>query len=135
MSERPAAGAPRAGLRARARFVKGAALLLLYLLAGELLARALNGALGLAVPGGVAGMALLTLSLGLGLVELATVKEPALLLVRHMSLFFVPAGVGLMLYFDLLGKEWLPVVVAGTLSTAAVLVVVGLAQQRLGRDE
>ena len=92
MSERPAAGAPRAGLRARARFVKGAALLLLYLLAGELLARALNGALGLAVPGGVAGMALLTLSLGLGLVELATVKEPALLLVRHMSLFFVPAG-------------------------------------------
>jgi holin-like protein len=48
-----------------------------------------------------------------------------------MALLFVPPGVGLMLQYDLLRREWLPIVVASAASTLAVLLLVGRLQQRL----
>lgn len=42
-----------------------------------------------------------------------------------MGFFFVPPGVALMLYFDIIGKEIVPIVLATTLSTMLVLVVTG----------
>lgn len=109
--------------------VKGLAIILALLFAGQ----ALVEFTGLPLPGSVVGMALMALCLSLGWIDPESVRAPAHALVNSMSLLFVPAGVGLMLYWDLLAENWLPLAVAFVVSSAAVLAVVGLLQQSLER--
>lgn len=109
------------------RYVLGFLLLLAYLYAGEGVARLAH----IPVPGSVVGMVLLTVSIRLRLVSATLARPAAGALLRRMSLFFVPPGVGLMVYFDLLRSEW-PAIVGGSIVGAvAVLGVVGRLQQRL----
>jgi holin-like protein len=110
----------------------GAALLIIvvHLFAG----RFASAALTLPVPGSVIGMLLLAATLRIGIIRLPHVRPATDPLLRYMALFFVPPGVGIILYFDLLAREWLPIVAATVLSTAAVLGTVGLVQQRLEKD-
>ena len=110
--------------------IRGFAILLGCQLFGELLARAT----GWPVPGNVLGMVLLLLALMLGLVRLEWVSEAAELLLTHMALLFVPVGVGVMLYFDLLAREWLPILAATVLSTFVVLAVTGRVAQAFPSD-
>ncbi|HET7321081.1 MAG TPA: CidA/LrgA family protein [Longimicrobiaceae bacterium] len=103
--------------------------ILVFLYAGEALVRLS----GVPVPGSVAGMVLLTLALRLRLLPERAVRPAADLLLRHMALLFVPPGVGLMLYFALIRAQWPAIVGGGLAGAVAVLVVVGLLQQRLER--
>jgi len=111
--------------------VRGLTILLLAQVAGELLSRGF----GLPIPGNVIGMALLLIGLGCGWVKLAWVEEASELLLSHLALFFVPAGVGVMVYFQLIADEWLPIVVATIVSTFVVMTVTGLLADRLERRE
>ena len=98
-------------------------------LAGELAVRALH----LPVPGPVIGMVLLLCWLfycGGVAANLETVADG---LLRHLSLLFVPAGVGVMLHFRLLGEEWMPLGVAVVLSTVLTIAVTGFLMSRLGK--
>lgn len=113
------------------RFLLSLALLFVYLVIGEGLVRLLH----VPVPGSVAGMVLLAASLHYRLLRVEVVRPAAEVLVRHMALLFVPPGVGLMLYFDLLRAEWFAITVATVASTAAVLLVVGHLQQRAARHD
>lgn len=100
-------------------------------LAGELLV----AALGLPVPGPVAGMLiLLTGLLAHGAVpeNLAAVGD---FILGNLSVLFVPAGVGVMLHAGLLGDDWLPVSVALVASTILTIAVTALAMQWLTRSE
>lgn len=108
----------------------GFGVLLALLFAGGWVARTAR----LPLPGSVVGMLMLTVALRLRLVPARLVQPAAELLIRHMALLFVPAGVGVMAYGGLLAREWLPIVVAAAASTVAVLVAVGRLQQRLERD-
>ena len=99
--------------------------------AGEGLARLFD----LPIPGNVVGMAMLLLALLRGWVRVEWLQEAAELLLSYMALFFVPAGVGVMLYFDLIGREWLPIVLATFLSTFVVMAVTGWAEKLLDRSE
>lgn len=110
---------------------RGLTLLLLFQLGGELLSR-----LGdLPIPGNVLGMGLLLVALQIGLVELKWLEEAAELLLANLALFFVPAGVGVMVYGDLIAAEWLPISVATVLSTFVVMAVTGKLAQRLEKGE
>ena len=74
-------------------------------------------ALGVPVPGPVAGMAILFVGLiarGGIPEELAAVAD---VLLKNLSLLFVPAGVGVMLHVQLLQREWLPLTAALVIST------------------
>ena len=42
---------------------------------------------------------------------------------QHMSLFFVPAGVGVMVHLQRVANEWLPIVVSLVVSTFAGMAV------------
>ncbi len=110
-----------------ARYAGGLAILLAFLGVGEVLARYGH----VPLPGSVLGMVLLTAALHLGLLRSAWVAPAATLLIRNMGLLFVPPGVGLMVHFGLLGREWLPICAGALASIVAVLVTVGLLQQRL----
>ncbi len=108
--------------------IRGCALMFSFLALGEGI-RLLSG---LPVPGSVIGMVLLTLALGLKVVKIEWVKPVADALVSHMSFLFVPAGVGLVLYLDILSAEFLPILVSSVASTVLVLTVVGLAAKFFG---
>ena len=111
--------------------VRGLTLLLLFQLCGEFISRFF----GLPFPGNVIGMALLLLGLTLNLVDLAWLEEAAELLLSNLARFFVPAGVGVMVYGDLIAAEWLPICVATILSTFVVMAVTGLLSQKLESGE
>lgn len=108
------------------------------LLALQFLGEAVSKKLALPIPGNVLGMGFLLLLLLLGILRVEWVEEAAELLLSHLALFFVPAGVGVMVYFGLIAKEWLPIVVATFVSTFVVMAVTGWVAVRLegkgGRD-
>lgn len=95
---------------------------------GEVASRLLS----LPVPGNVIGMGLMLIALACGFVREESLREAAELLLRYMALFFVPAGVGVMVYFDLITREWLPIVVGTLVSTFVVMAVTGWVEQWLG---
>ncbi|MCU0931478.1 MAG: CidA/LrgA family protein [Serpentinimonas sp.] len=91
------------------------ALTLLLLL--QLLGEALVVSLGLPVPGPVLGMALMLALLGLRPKLLDLLKPTTTGLLQHLSLMFVPAGVGVMVHLQRLGDEALAIGVALVVST------------------
>jgi holin-like protein len=93
--------------------LKAIAILLVFQLAGEFVSRFL----GLPLPGPVLGMALLLVGLMLLKDVPAWLESTSENLLRHLSLLFVPASVGLVQYLDRIGAEWLPIVAALVLST------------------
>lgn len=101
--------------------VRGMAILLVLQFVGEVISRGFE----VPIPGNVIGMGLLLAALGFGWVKLEWVQEAADLLLAHFALFFVPAGVGVMVYFELIAREWLAISVAMVLSTFAVMAATG----------
>jgi len=103
--------------------------LLVFQLAGEVLARSLN----LPIPGPVIGMLLLFVALllrgGPG-EELQTTSQN---LLQHLSLLFVPAGTGIMVHLHRVADEWLPLALSLLISTAATLVVTALVMRLCSR--
>ena len=96
------------------------------LLVCQLLGEALVRGLGIPVPGPVVGMAGLLAVLVVRPAWLAALKPTAQNLLQHLSLLFVPAGVGVMLHLQRLGDEALAIGVALVLST-----LIGLASAAL----
>lgn len=107
--------------------VQGMLVLLLCQLAGEWL----MVWLGIPIPGPVAGMLLLLV----GLMVYGKVPDflrlPAEGLIRHLSLLFIPAGVGLMLFAELLSQHWLLVFLSLLLSTLITLILTSWMMQKL----
>jgi holin-like protein len=99
--------------------------------AGEWVARAT----GVPLPGSILGMIALTVLLETGVLPLHVVRRPAELLVRHLALLYVPAGVALVAYVAVVRRDLLPITAAALASLVTVLAVIGLVVQRLGRDE
>ena len=91
--------------------------------------------LHLPIPGSVLGMLLLTLLLQLNIIKREDVKATAQFLTKHLNLFFIPAGVGLMSYFGLLSEHLLPIVTLSIISTLAVLWTVGGSFQAFNRHK
>lgn len=109
--------------------------LLLYQLTGEFLARILS----LPVPGPVIGMALLFGTLlirgHMGRPLPQSMQQTANALLQHLSLLFVPAGVGVMVYLQLIADEWLPITTALIVSTIGGMAVTALILRTLLRRQ
>lgn len=52
-----------------------------------------------------------------------------------MILFFVPYGVGLMTFYDVIKVHWLAIVLGTVLSTILTLYVTAFIQQKFRKDE
>ncbi len=84
---------------------------------------------GIQLPSSIIGMLLLTSFLKLGWVKLSWVKGISDFLVEHLGFFFIPPGIALMLYFDIIKAEFWPIVISTIVSTALVLVITGWVHQ------
>lgn len=98
-------------------------ILLLFQLAGEVIAHGF----GLPIPGPVIGMLLLLIYLLLNRDALEKLAPTANGLLRHLSILFVPAGVGVMLHGQRIVTEALPIIVALLISTVLGMIVTALA--------
>ena len=84
---------------------------------------------GIKLPSSMIGMLLLTTLLSTKVIKLKHVEGMANFLVKNLGFFFVPAAVSLMLFFDIIKAQWLPILLAATLSTMLVIVVTGWIHQ------
>lgn len=84
---------------------------------------------GISLPSSVIGMLLLTGLLKAGVIKLEWVKGIADFLTSNLAFFFIPPGVAIMLYFDLIKAQFLPILAATVLSTILVLIVTGWVHQ------
>ncbi len=110
---------------------KGAFIILLFLAVGEGISLLIDGY----VPGNVIGMILLFSALQLNWVKPRSIESTALFLTKNMALFFVPAGVGLMTSFGLLGQHRVSILLSSVVSTLLVIVAVALIQEKFGKHE
>ena len=111
------------------KIVKGIFIILVHLALGVLISGLISGFL----PGSVIGMMLMYLSLRTGLVKKESVQEVAVFLTGNMTIFFLPAMVGIMDLWGLIKLNffgWLMVLV---ISTICVMVSSGLIQELVGR--
>ncbi len=111
---------------------------LALLLVVQLIGESIVAATGLPVPGPVLGMALLFAGLAVGDALFGGgvpdgLDETAGAILQHLSLLFVPAGVGVVLYLSVLRQEWLPIAVALVAGTIITIAVTGAAMAGLSR--
>jgi holin-like protein len=105
--------------------LRGLLVLIAFVLAGRVVG------LVLPLPASVVGMVLLAVALERGVLSLGTVKPAADGLLRHMGLFFVPAGVAIATQADALRRSVVPLLVASVVSFVLVFAVVGLVYRAL----
>lgn len=109
--------------------IRGLTILLLLQGVGEFLGRLLH----LPIPGSVLGMGLLFLLLLANVIRMEWISEACDLLLGNMALFFVPAGVGVMVHTGLIAKQWLPISLALVISTLLVMAATGWVAEWLER--
>jgi holin-like protein len=106
------------------------AILLLFQCLGEGVAYAF----ALPVPGPVIGMLMLLAALAVSPRLLAMMESTANELLRHLSLLFVPAGVGIMVSASVLRGHWLAVGLAVLASTVLTMAVTALVMRALSGE-
>ena len=108
--------------------IEGLIKLLAFQVAGETVVHLFS----MPIPGAVLGMALLFAFL------VARGGDESLdsftgSFLRHLSLLFIPAAVGIMAHLDRIADEWLAIVIALGVSTTAAIVATGLSVKFLRR--
>ena len=106
-------------------FLNGITILLIYQSLGEISVRLFN----IPVPGPILGMILLFLTLIIRRRSTSSLDEASSAILSHLSLLFVPAGVGLMVHFERIANEWLPITIALILSTILTMVATTVIMQ------
>ncbi|MBP1995224.1 CidA/LrgA family protein [Paenibacillus eucommiae] len=83
------------------------------------------------LPGNVIGLILFTAALFLKIIKLKWVDVTASWLTGHMLLFFIPYVVGTIVFFPLIGANWISIGVGLVGSTIGVLVVTGFITSKI----
>lgn len=107
------------------QIINGFFIILAHLVAGNLLSELMGGF----VPGSVVGMVLMFISLMTGFVKDCQIRKVATFLTDNMTVFFLPAFMGIMELWGLISMNlfaWLAVVV---LSTVLVLMASAYTQE------
>ena len=105
------------------KFLNGITILLAYQLLGEISVLTFE----MPIPGPVLGMLLLFITLLIRRRGSASVDDASTALLSHLSLLFVPAGVGMMVHFERIFVERLPIsitLIASTLITMAATALI-----------
>jgi len=110
-------------------FLTGVTFLLVYQLVGEVTVRLL----GVPIPGPVLGMVMLFVTLLIRGHTPEPLNNASGALLSHLSLLFVPAGVGMMVHFDRIADEWLPITLALFFSTVITMIATAAIMQLTSR--
>ena len=104
--------------------------LLLFSYIGEILSLVISPFV--AIPGSVIGMVILFLALHFNILPIEKVEDVGTWLTDNMAFLFVPAGVGLMTQFEVLGGNvWWQLLIILFVTTALMMWCVGTVVQKL----
>lgn len=109
--------------------IKALAVLLLFQCLGETIAFVGN----IPVPGPVIGMLLLLAALRLSKRTRSTVEQPCLAFLKHLSVLFVPAGVGIVLNAGQVESDLLPIAATILIGTALTVCITAITAEALHR--
>ncbi|MBC3881145.1 CidA/LrgA family protein [Undibacterium sp. LX40W] len=98
----------------------------LVLLVFQFIGEAVTRLFDLPIPGPVIGMMLLFFTLIAFPRLLAKLEHAAMTMLQHLSLLFIPAGVGIMVSVSQIGDHWLAIVVSMVVSTLLTMIVTAL---------
>jgi holin-like protein len=101
----------------------------------SLLGQWLSATFNLPLPGNLIGMFILLALLFSGVIKESHIQSGADLLLKYMSLFFIPAGVGLLAHLDLIRAQFVPWLLVILLTTVIVLILTGKLVDRLIHKE
>lgn len=82
-------------------------------------------ALTLPIPSPLLGMIILTLLMFTKVVRIERLKDAGLLLLENMGMLFIPPAISVMLYFDIISQELLPILLVVFISSIIVMLVSG----------
>ena len=95
----------------------------------------ITGAFDLLIPGSVIGMILLIILLFTKILKVEWIEEGAGFMVKHLPFFFIPAFIGLMVYYKIfLGKGFILLIIV-LFSTVLVMVTSGMIGESFKRRE
>ena len=104
--------------------------LLIFSYIGEILSLVISPFV--AIPGSVIGMVVLFLALHFNILPIEKVEDVATWLTDNIAFLFVPAGVGLMTQFEVLGGNvWWQLLIILFVTTALMMWCVGTVVQKL----
>lgn len=112
------------------QYLRAFALLYLCLIIGNLL----SAILPFAVPGSIIGMLILFTLLALQIVPADWAKPSCSLLLKNMTLLFVPIGIGIMNYYSQLSQQLVPILVSCFMSTLVVMLVVAFSSNYIHKE-
>ncbi|MGX7349186.1 CidA/LrgA family protein [Dolosicoccus paucivorans] len=107
--------------------------ILLFVLLGEVVSLIIAPIV--LIPGSVIGMILLFLALHFNFIKMEQVEEVGSWLTDNMLVFFIPAGVGLITTFHILGDVWWQLLIAMIVTIALLMGVSGVIVQALTKDK
>lgn len=81
------------------------------------IATVIEGLLPIAFPASVIAMLLMLLCLMTGVLKIDHIREKSDFLLANMAFFFIPAGVNVINYLDILKANWLPLLLICVITT------------------
>ncbi|MGS0626448.1 MULTISPECIES: CidA/LrgA family protein [Photorhabdus] len=112
------------------QYLRAFILIYLCLLAGN----AISALLPISIPGSIIGMLILFVLLAFQLIPAHWAKPGCSLLLKNMTLLFLPIGVGIMNYYDQINQQLLPIVLSCLISTAVVMIIVAYSSHYVHRE-
>lgn len=109
--------------------IKQLSIVLLILSLGEIFQLKFN----LPVPGTILGMVILLILLMIKAIKLKNIENISAILLDNLSMFFVPANVGIMVFYDQIKSSWMKLLIVLIVSTIVVMAVTGLTVQFLDK--
>ncbi len=109
--------------------IKGFTIIFILFFIGDFISDFFN----IPIPGNVIGMVLMVIVLKYKIIDLKDVRPVSDILVKNLAFFFIPPGVGVIVYYDLIKSEFVPIVTAWFFSVLLVLAFVGKIQDRFSK--
>jgi holin-like protein len=85
------------------------------------------------IPGNILGMILLLIALLTGVVKMHQIEEISKFLLDHLTVFFIPAGVGLLSVTGMLKDTWFFILLISVFTTILVMSATALVVRLLRR--
>ncbi|WP_340610580.1 CidA/LrgA family protein [Xenorhabdus bharatensis] len=112
------------------QYLRAFALLYLCLIVGNFT----SAHLPFSLPGSIIGLLLLFCLLALQIIPAHWVKPGCNLLIKNMTLLFLPIGVGVMQYYPQLSQQIVPIALSCIISTVIVMITVAYSSHYIHRE-
>ncbi|MDC9596473.1 CidA/LrgA family protein [Xenorhabdus anantnagensis] len=112
------------------QYLRAFALLYLCLIAGNII----SALLPFSLPGSIIGLLLLFCLLAFQIIPSHWVKPSCSLLMKNMTLLFLPIGVGIMDYYSQLSQQMFPILLSCIVSTVIIMVIVAYSSHYIHRE-